>query len=131
MGFSINMKVELSNGEILDKLSILMIKIVKITDNTKHQNINKEYLYLLELCNQLLSNNEVQKLFFHLKEINSTLWDIEDAIRYKEKQQQFDDEFVKLARSVYKTNDKRANIKRQINIITESIFVEEKSYEEY
>lgn len=131
MDFSINMKVELSNGEILDKLSILMIKMVKITDNTKHQNINKEYLYLLELCNQLLSNNEVQKLFFHLKEINFTLWNIEDAIRYKEKQQQFDDEFVKLARSVYKTNDQRANIKMQINIITKSIFVEEKSYEEY
>lgn len=131
MDFGINMKVELSNGEILDKLSILMIKMIKITDNIKHQNISKEYLYLLQLCNQLLSNDEVQKLFIDLKKINSILWDIEDAIRHKEKNQQFDDEFVELARSVYKTNDQRANIKRQINTITESIFVEEKSYEEY
>lgn len=131
MDFSINMRVELSNGEILDKLSILMIKMIKITDNIKHQNISKEYLYLLQLCNQLLSNDEVQKLFIDLKKINSILWDIEDAIRHKEKNQQFDDEFVELARSVYKTNDQRANIKRQINTITESIFVEEKSYEEY
>ena len=125
------MKVEISNGEILDKLSILMIKMVNITDNTKHQNINKEYLYLLKLSQSLLSNIKIHELFLSLKDINSDLWNIEDEIRNKEKNKQFDQEFIELARKVYITNDQRADVKKQINILTGSNFVEEKSYEQY
>lgn len=125
------MQIELSDGEILDKLSILMIKMIKITDTIKHQNINREYLYLLKLCGDLLANNEIHKLFINLKDINVVLWHIEDAIRHKEKKQEFDSEFIDLARKVYITNDQRANIKKQINAITQSMFMEEKSYEQY
>lgn len=125
------MKVELSNGEILDKLSILMIKMFKIVDPIKHQNINNEYIYLLELCSDLLNNNLIHKLFIDLRDTNNKLWEIEDAIRTKEKDKEFDKEFINLARQVYITNDYRADIKKQINQITKSAFVEEKSYESY
>jgi len=125
------MKIEVSNGEILDKLTILNIKLNKINDKTKLVNINNEYLYLLGLCNKLLNDPEINKLFIQLHNINSQLWNIEDRIREKEKLQEFDAVFIDLARKVYITNDLRAKIKKELNIISRSSFIEEKSYEQY
>lgn len=122
------MKIEVSNGEILDKLTILNIKLDKIKDRVKLSNIRNEYEYLLGLCNKLLDNKQVYMLFVQLKNVNLTLWNIENDIREKEKLQLFDEKFIDLARQVYITNDLRAKVKKQINTITESYFVEEKSY---
>lgn len=126
-----SMKIEVSNGEILDKLTILNIKLDKIDDKTKLININTEYRYLLGLCNTLLNNTQIYSLFVKLQNINAELWNIEDQIRKKEKLKQFDEIFIDLARKVYITNDLRATIKKEINIISDSNFIEEKSYEPY
>jgi hypothetical protein len=122
------MKIEVSNGEILDKLSILEIKNNKIKDENKLKNIKKEYYYLKNISTEL---DYDPKLYDALLDINNKLWDIEDNIRVKEKQATFDKEFIELARSVYVTNDKRCEIKKQINICSKSNFVEEKSYKKY
>lgn len=127
------MKLEVSNGEILDKLSILQLKFEKIENEEKKRNIAKELAHikpaadLIELHNGEFPND----LYYKLYTINETLWDIEDRIRVKEKNKEFDQEFIDLARSVYYTNDQRANIKKEINTQTGSQFIEEKSYEEY
>jgi len=123
------MKIEISNGELLDKLSILELKIKNIQDKHKLLNIQKEYNELLQCATELLINNEVLKKYKKLQKINIKLWNIENNIRLKEKNKTFDQEFIDLARSVYITNDKRANIKKDINILSESSFIEEKSYE--
>ena len=125
------MHIEVSTGEILDKLSILEIKRNKITDINKLYNITKEYEYLIELSDVLLQNTDIKILFDKLKHTNSILWDVEDAIRQKEKFQSFDHEFINLARRVYIYNDERAELKKQINKLTQSNFMEEKSYEQY
>lgn len=125
------MKIEVSNGEILDKLSILQIKSVKITDKNKLANIEKEKSHLLPMYDRIATTTEIRQKFHDLIDINSKLWDIEDKIREKESQKQFDDEFVDLARAVYKTNDIRAHIKREINFLSESNIIEEKSYAGY
>jgi len=125
------MLIEISNGELLDKLSILNIKLSKITDPKKLDNIKNEYSYLADLCSSVLKEENITELYAELYDINLSLWTIEDKIRIKEKLSEFDDEFIELARLVYKTNDKRAQIKKQINIDTKSLFVEEKSYERY
>lgn len=125
----IDMKIEISNGELLDKLSILELKIKNIQDKHKLLNIQKEYNELLQCATELLINNEVLKKYKKLQKINIKLWNIENNIRLKEKNKTFDQEFIDLARSVYITNDKRANIKKDINILSESSFIEEKSYE--
>lgn len=130
MDYSI-MHIEVSTGEILDKLSILEIKRNKITDINKLYNITKEYEYLIELSDVLLQNTDIKILFDKLKHTNSILWDVEDAIRQKEKFQSFDHEFINLARRVYIYNDERAELKKQINKLTQSNFMEEKSYEQY
>ena len=130
MDYSI-MHIEVSTGEILDKLSILEIKRYKITDINKLYNITKEYEYLIELSDVLLQNTDIKILFDKLKHTNSILWDVEDAIRQKEKFQSFDHEFINLARRVYIYNDERAELKKQINKLTQSNFMEEKSYEQY
>jgi hypothetical protein len=128
------MKIEVSNGEMLDKLSILEIKIDKIEDEEKLVNIKKEHKKLKEAIGE---PNWIPHIFrehgFYdqLKEINEQLWDIEDNIRIKEKSQEFDREFINLARSVYRTNDRRAEMKKEINIYTKSEILEEKSYEDY
>lgn len=122
------MKIEVSTGEILDKLSILEIKINKIKDETKLVNIKKEYKYLKDVSEKLSYNIEK---YNELLNINNKLWDIEDNIREKEKNSDFDEEFIKLARSVYFTNDERSQIKKQININSKSHFIEEKSYNKY
>ena len=127
------MKVEVSNGELLDKLSILELKLKNIKDNGKLINIKNEYGGLSPLCNNLFDNygNELRSLYAKLSEINAELWKIEDDIRECERNKDFGDEFVRLARAVYFTNDKRSDVKKSINLLTESGFVEEKSYEDY
>jgi hypothetical protein len=124
------MKIEVSDGEIVDKLSILQIKKENITDVDKLSNINKEYLYLHEIVFSKLNISHDDD-YIKLLEVNRKLWVIEDRIRDKERDNQFDDEFIELARSVYHTNDIRSNIKKEINIKYGSSFVEEKSYKEY
>ena len=127
------MKVEVSNGELLDKLSILELKLKNIKDNKKLINIKNEHGGLSPLCNNLFNNygNELRSLYAKLSEINAELWKIEDDIRECERNKDFGDEFVQLARAVYFTNDKRSDVKKSINLLTESGFVEEKSYEDY
>jgi hypothetical protein len=123
------MKIEISIGEIVDKLSILQIKKNNIQDVIKLENINKEYEYLNDVVfNELKISKED---FFNLVLINENLWEIEDKIRFKERDKEFDTDFIELARSVYFTNDKRAEIKKEINLKYGSLFVEEKSYSKY
>jgi hypothetical protein len=124
------MKIEVSIGEIVDKLSILQIKKDNITDEVKLENINKEYVYLHEIVFSQLKinyNDDYSKLL----DVNKSLWIIEDKLRDKERDKSFDDDFIQLSRSVYFTNDKRAEIKKEINITYGSLFVEEKSYSNY
>ena len=127
------MKIEVSNGELLDKLSILELKTANIADTNKLVNIKKEWDELLPLAEELfeLNGSELQNHYLELASINGKLWDIEDDIRECEKNKYFGSKFVELARSVYITNDKRCEVKREINILTVSGFVEEKSYKNY
>lgn len=125
------MKIDVSDGEILDKISILQIKSKKITDKNKLSNIHKELNYLLDICNDLFKYIDISKLYNQLFDTNNKLWEVEDKIREKERQKLFDQEFIHLARQVYFTNDLRSEIKKQINITTQSNFIEEKSYEKY
>lgn len=123
------MKIEVSIGEIVDKLSILRIKKNNITDPEKLKNIINEYDYLYSV---VFNELEIQENdFYNLVLINEKLWDIEDKLRDRERDKSFDDTFIELARSVYFTNDKRAEIKKEINLKYGSTFVEEKSYKEY
>ena len=125
------MKIEVSIGEIVDKLSILKIKTENITDKVKLDNVVKEYEYLLSVVENDLNISTESDLYKELLSINKELWIIEDDIRDKERDKLFDDEFISLARSVYFTNDKRADVKKRINIEYGSDFVEEKSYNKY
>jgi len=127
-----SIKIDVSVGEIMDKLTILEIKAEKIQDQDKLANVHKERESLLPVVDQpAYQTDEVRRLFTALKEINLKLWDIEDAIRQKEADKAFDKSFIELARAVYFTNDERAALKKQINLATGSELVEEKSYEEY
>jgi hypothetical protein len=125
------MKIEVSHGEIVDKLTILQIKKENITDTEKLVNINKEYDYLFTIVENDLGISTESPDYLKLLSINKELWVIEDDIRDKERQKEFDEEFIKLARDVYYTNDVRAKIKKEINLKYGSGFVEEKSYNEY
>tara|TARA_B110000977_G_C10893073_1_gene422205 strand:+ start:412 stop:786 length:375 start_codon:yes stop_codon:yes gene_type:complete len=123
------MQIEVSIGEIVDKLSILQIKLENITDEDKLVNIKKEfnYLYNIVFKDLKMQLDDYQRLL----NINKQLWDIEDDVRDEERAKRFEDRFIELARAVYVTNDKRSNIKKDINIKYGSDFVEEKSYKEY
>lgn len=125
------MKIEVSNGEILDKFSILMIKSFRIEDEDKIRNIQKEIEELLPIVDKLTEEDEVYSKYLELIKVNEELWEVEDAIRELERGQDFGERFVELARLVYFTNDKRARIKREINSLTGSELIEEKSYKEY
>jgi len=127
------MLVEISNGELLDKISILELKILKIEDKEKLINIMTEFDKLNPLAVDLFEryDGQLQNHYLELAKINGELWDIEDWIRDCEREKRFDKEFVELARSVYITNDKRSEVKKLINIMTGSGLVEEKSYKEY
>jgi hypothetical protein len=123
------MEIEVSIGEIVDKLSILRIKKNNITDEEKLVNINKEYDYLYHKVFQELKIDTSD--FYEMVMVNEILWAVEDSIRDKERNKQFDQDFIEMARSVYITNDRRAEIKKRINLKYGSLFVEEKSYKEY
>ena len=127
------MKIEISTGELMDKLSILEIKMQKIEDPKKSANVEKELKELNKHFQDLLDQYGVpiKNYYLKLSKINKTLWDIEDNIRKKESAGEFDSEFVELARSVYITNDKRAAVKKEINLLTKSKLIEEKSYSDY
>ena len=119
----------ISIGELVDKITILEIKKNKL-QNSKLENVLKELSFL----RKLMEKHQIEitdNLFTQLKEINLTLWNIEDQIRIKEKNKEFDNIFIELARSVYFKNDKRAEIKKRINQLSNSEITEEKSYSEY
>jgi len=130
------MTIEISNGELIDKLTILEIKLEKVSENKqfhkkKTTNILNEWKILNEKVNLLFSIHSSQELFKtqnDLQEINKQLWWVEDSIRENEKKEIFDKEFVELARSVYKLNDKRFKLKNKINKLTQSELREEKLY---
>jgi hypothetical protein len=127
-----NVVVEISIGELVDKLTILEIKLDHIYEQEKRANVQREYFTLASAIPQAVANSpEVFELRRQLKEINARLWRIEDSIRNKERAKSFDEEFIALARSVYVTNDLRASLKRQINLCMHSNLVEEKSYQIY
>jgi hypothetical protein len=123
------MKIEVSNGEIIDKLTIIQIKLERIKDAGKLKNLSKEYEELKEAAASIISIND--PLYKSLYDVNCELWDIEDHIRDLERKKDFGDDFVSTARLVYFRNDKRSEIKREINIRTSSGLIEEKSYEKY
>jgi len=123
------MKIEVSNGEIIDKLTIIQIKLERIKDKAKLVNLQKEYDELISASSLILSTTD--PLYAALYEVNCELWDIEDRIRDLERKKNFGDEFISTARSVYVKNDRRSEIKREINIKTMSGLIEEKSYEKY
>lgn len=131
------MKIEVSNGEIMDKLTILAIKLEQIKDEAKLKNVQTEFDVLAPIVHGIYEALEeedkefLQDLHKDLQNINQTLWNIEDHIRVHESKKDFEDDFIELARSVYFTNDERAEVKKKINLLTGSLLVEEKSYEEY
>ena len=124
--------VEVSVGELLDKISILEIKQEKIKDPNKLKFIKDEYSILKEQLNtKVKSTDEINKLYKSLKEINSKLWNIEDDKRLCEKEKRFDERFIKLSRDVHFLNDERAKIKSEINTLMNSNIKEIKEYTDY
>jgi predicted nucleic acid-binding Zn-ribbon protein len=123
------MKIEVSNGEIIDKLTIIQIKLERIKDEAKLKNLKREFDELARVTSSILSTSD--PLYKSLYEVNTELWEIEDSIRDLERKKDFGKEFIETARSVYFKNDRRAELKREINIRTSSGFIEEKSYEKY
>jgi len=124
------MEIEVSNGDLVDKVSILRIKLERILSSEKLFNIKKEFDLLYDKMVSIAITEESAE-YQRLLEINKRLWNIEDRIRYKESEKKFDDEFIDLARQVYIENDKRSEVKREINIHTGSILIEEKEYVTY
>ncbi len=124
------MKIEVSIGEVVDKLTILDIKKDRIKDSEKLSNVEKELDYLF---NELLDSGFTRdnKYYKELYKVNLSLWEIEDEIRLFESKKDFGSHFIELARSVYKTNDERAKIKKAINLELGLNFIEEKSYQQY
>jgi hypothetical protein len=125
-------KIPISWGELLDKITILQIKLENLTSKNALENVEQELKKLQSIFTQYCPKTmETTQLEGELRQINQQLWDIEDQIRGKERNSSFDDEFIQLARSVYITNDERSRIKRKINDMFGSELVEEKSYAEY
>ena len=123
---------EISAGELLDKLSILEIKLNKIKNPALLQEIKKDYNIINEAKNKNInSSDEINVLYTNLKKINEQLWEIEDKIRLCEKNSDFKDKFIQLARDVYFKNDKRSKIKSEINKISDSNIQEVKQYTQY
>jgi len=128
------MKIEVSTGEVLDKISILELKLSHFQDENKKKNVRKELETLINSVNESQLGElliDTEGLYRKLLEVNAALWLIEDKIREKERLQEFDEEFIELARSVYIMNDDRGRIKRQINEETNSLLIEEKEYVDY
>jgi hypothetical protein len=127
-----HINVSISVGELIDKITILEIKAARIKDTPKLENVHKE---LELLTNTWLTSGrasaQISRKHEALKAVNEALWDIEDEIRIKEAKGQFDDRFIELARAVYVNNDRRAALKREINLALGSKIIEEKSYPDY
>jgi hypothetical protein len=121
----------ISLGELVDKISILIIKQKNITDETKLDHVKKELDFLQKTLMNYVQQKEINNYLENLININSKLWNIEDDIRECERKKLFDQSFIDLARSVYFTNDERAKVKNDINKTFGSELVEVKSYEEY
>ena len=127
-----NLKVPISLGELIDKITILRIKSNKINSNEAQKNIKLELEKLEHILNEtMLINTNLKNFETKLSKINQSLWDIEDQLREKEKEKKFDKKFISLARMVYYKNDERAKIKRMINKNFGSELIEEKSYTQY
>ena len=127
-----NMQVPVSPGEVLDKITILEIKSERMTDPEKLANVRAELALLQKTWAENIRDTEtIRSLHEQLKEINETLWQIEDDIRDKERAREFDDRFIELARAVYVTNDKRSEVKKELNLHLGSGIIEEKSYQDY
>jgi hypothetical protein len=120
-------KIQISTGELVDKITILEIKISKIKDEQKLKNVKKEYAILVKNIPDYKDIEQYEPLF----SVNKQLWNVEDKLRKMEKEKKFDLSFVELARKVYKLNDKRASLKREINIECGSDLIEEKQYVNY
>ncbi|MGB0683683.1 MAG: DUF6165 family protein [Magnetovibrionaceae bacterium] len=124
--------VEVAPGELIDKITILEIKLERMTDAEKLKNVRVEWETLTQARDAAIEpSDEITRLTAGLKEVNEALWEIEDDIRDCERDKDFGETFVKLARAVYVTNDKRADLKKQINLALGSRIVEEKSYAAY
>lgn len=124
--------VEISPGELIDKITVLEIKLENIDDPAKLANVRHEYRMLMDAYRHaIVETEQLRALHAQLKDINAAIWRIEDDIRAQERAKTFDEAFVALARSVYRTNDRRAAIKREINELLNSKIVEEKSYTAY
>lgn len=124
-------QVSVSVGELIDKLSILLLKRTKCDSAEKRAAATKEYNVLMKVAAKFLEKEEVRKLYDELVDVNDRLWDIEDEIRHKERRNEFDEKFIELARSIYHINDERFNLKDQLNNITGSELKEVKSYVNY
>lgn len=123
--------IPVSWGELFDKLTILEIKQQRIDDPEKRANITRELETLSKISTLEVSNDSLEPLTLELRAVNERLWETEDEIRVCERTGDFSAHFVELARSVYKTNDRRAELKKQINLLLGSELVEEKSYQAY
>jgi transcriptional regulator of nitric oxide reductase len=127
-----NLHVPVSPGEVLDKITILEIKSERMNDPEKLANVRTELALLQETwANNIRDNETIRELHARLKEINEALWEIEDDIRDKERAREFDDQFIELARAVYVTNDRRSQVKKELNLHLGSEIIEEKSYQDY
>ena len=127
-----NIRVPVSPGEVLDKITILEIKSERMSDPAKVANVRTELALLQETWNRAVQADDVvRELHTQLKEINEALWEIEDDIRDKERAKEFDQRFIELARSVYFTNDRRSEVKKKLNLHLGSQIIEEKSYQDY
>ena len=127
-----NIHVPVSPGEVLDKITILEIKSERMTDPEKVVNVRVELALLQETWASAVSRDQViDELHDQLKKINETLWEIEDDIRNKERVKEFDERFIELARQVYFTNDRRSQVKKELNLHLGSLIIEEKSYQDY
>lgn len=121
-------QIKIGIGEAIDRGTILQIKLEKILDEAKLKNITKELEYLEKLLEPIPEIEGHFGLAYSLGAINAKLWDIEDKLRIHEKNEDFGEEFIELARQVYKLNDRRAEIKKELNKLYKSEFIEEKSY---
>jgi hypothetical protein len=123
--------IPVSVGEMIDKLSILQVKKIKVSNEEKLEFINKEFELLYNFSSEYLNNLEIELIYSKLILVNTNLWDIEDKLRILEKEKKFDTEFIALARKVYFTNDERFRLKNEINLLTSSEIREIKDYVKY
>jgi hypothetical protein len=124
--------IPISPGELLDKITILQIKSERISDPAKVANVRTELDMLSKVWDETdVIDTEITALTAELKSVNEALWEIEDDIRNEERNRQFGERFIELARAVYVTNDERANAKKKVNLHLNSTIVEEKSYQDY